>query len=82
LEISPKAQERYGEIVHTYLIPALGAVQLTKLTPIQIQDAFANLKRKDGTPLAPSTRRYIHVILKSVTLPPTFIQRQLESGSR
>ena len=65
LEISPKAQERYGEIVRTYLIPALGAVQITKLTPVQIQDAYANLRRKDGMPLAPSTRRYIQVILKS-----------------
>jgi integrase len=65
LEISPKAKERYTEIVRCYLTPALGQVQLTKLTPIQIQEAYSGFCRKDGTSLAPSTRRYIHVILKS-----------------
>jgi integrase len=65
LEISPKGHERYTEIVRCYLTPALGQVQLTKLTPIQIQEAYSGFRRKDGTALAPSTRRYIHVILKS-----------------
>ena len=65
LEISPKAHERYTEIVRCYLTPALGQVQLMKLTSIQIQEAYSDLRRKDGTSLAPSTRRYIHIILKS-----------------
>src|SRR6516162_3986000 len=60
LEISPKAHERYTEIVRCYLTPGLGQIQLTKLTPIQIQEAYSGFRRKDGTALAPSTRRYIH----------------------
>src|SRR5262249_17262303 len=65
LDISPKAKERYGEVVPCYLIPALGQMQLSKLVPIQIQQAYSGLRRKDGGALSPHTRRYIHVILKS-----------------
>jgi integrase len=69
-EISPKAHERYAEIVRCYLIPALGHHQLAKLAPVHIQSAYNALAaggrrdRKNGA-LAPSTRRYIHVILRS-----------------
>jgi len=69
-EISPKAYERYSEIVRCYLIPALGRFPLAKLAPIQIQNAYsawATGGRRDGKPggLSPLTRRYVHVILKS-----------------
>ena len=64
-EVSPKAHERYNEIVHCYLIPPLGAVRLQKLGPTKIQEAYNAVRRRNGEPLAPSTRRYIHVILKS-----------------
>src|SRR5262249_52281908 len=69
-EISPKAFERYSEIVRCYLVPALGQFPLTKLAPIQIQSAYSAWVtggRRDGKPggLSPLTRRYVHVILKS-----------------
>jgi integrase len=69
-EISPKAYERYSEIVRCYLVPALGQFPLTKLAPIQIQNAYSGWAtggRRDGKPggLSPLTRRYVHVILKS-----------------
>ena len=32
-EVSPKTDERYGEIVNNFLIPALGALPLAKLAP-------------------------------------------------
>ena len=64
-EVSPKAHERYNEIVHCYLIPPVGAVRLQKLVPTKIQEAYNAARRRNGEPLAPSTRRYIHVILKS-----------------
>ncbi len=69
-EISPKAHERYSEIARCCLIPAVGQVQLAKLVPIQIQNAYstwATSGRRDGKlgGLSPLTRRYIHVILKS-----------------
>ena len=69
-EISPKTHERYGEIVNNFLIPALGALSLAKLTSSHIERAYsdwANGGRRDGKPggLSPLTRRYIHVVLKS-----------------
>jgi len=64
LEISPKAKERYAEVVRCHLKPALGQVQLTKLMPIQIQEAYASFRGTRG-PLSPLTRRYIHVVLRS-----------------
>ena len=64
-EISPKAHERYEEIVRVYLLPTLGNVRLQKLAATKIQEAYNTVRRRDGEALAPSTRRYIHVILKS-----------------
>ena len=69
-EISPKAHERYGEIINNFLIPALGALPLAKLTSTHIEKAYsewASGGRRDGKPggLSPLTRRYIHVVLKS-----------------
>jgi integrase len=69
-EVSPKTHERYGEIVNNFLIPALGALPLAKLTPSQIEKAYSDWAtggRRDSKPggLSPRTRRYIHVVLKS-----------------
>lgn len=69
-EISPKTHERYQEIINNFLIPALGALPLSKLAPINIDKAYSGWAiggRRDGKPggLSPLTRRYIHVVLKS-----------------
>ena len=69
-EISPKTHERYGEIINNFLIPALGALPLAKLTPSHIERAYSGWAtggRRDGKAggLSPLTRRYIHVVLKS-----------------
>jgi integrase len=69
-EVSPKTHERYTEIVDNFLIPALGNLGLTKLAPSHIQDAYNSWAvggRRDGKKggLAPLTRRYFHVILRS-----------------
>ena len=69
-EVTPKTHERYGEIVNNFLIPALGALHLAKLTPSLIEKAYGDWAiggRRDGKSggLSPLTRRYIHVILKS-----------------
>jgi integrase len=67
--VSPRTHERYGELVTKNLKPLLGAVLLTKLRPMQISDAYAKALsggRRDGKGgLAPSTVRYLHVILKA-----------------
>jgi integrase len=69
-EVAPKSHERYGEIVHNFLIPALGNLPLAKLTPGDIQKVYsgwASGGRRDGKPggLSPQTRRHIHRILSA-----------------
>jgi integrase len=69
-EVSPKTAERYGELVHGFLVPELGKVLLTKLAPANIQVAYAKWSsqgRKDGKAggLSPRTRRQIHCVLSS-----------------
>src|ERR1700728_4809016 len=68
--VSPRTHERYGELVTKNIKPLLGAVPLTKLRPMQISDAYVKALsggRRDGKKggLAPSTVRYLHVILKA-----------------
>jgi integrase len=69
-EVAPKTAERYGEIVHNFLIPGLGAHELLKLAPVHIQQAYSGWAiggRLDGKPgaLSPRTRRHIHRILRT-----------------
>src|SRR3979490_1835664 len=52
-EGSPKTRGRYGELVRNSLAPALGNLQLRKLTPAHIQAAYNELAtggRRDGKP--------------------------------
>jgi integrase len=69
-EVSPKSHERYAEIARHFLMPALGNLQLTRLAPSHIQQAYSGwatggrLDGKDGG-LSPLTRRHIHRILNS-----------------
>jgi len=68
-KVAPRTHERYAEIVRKNLVPALGAVLLTKLQPMQISNAYAmalsNGRRDRRGGLSPSTVRYMHVILKA-----------------
>ena len=68
--MAPKADERYAEIVTNFLVPALGNLQLVKLAPVNIQEAYntwANGGRRDSKAggLSPRTRRHIHRILSA-----------------
>lgn len=61
--------EKYGEIVHKHLIPALGYVVLSRLQPEQIQQLYAQwmtMGRLDGKPggLSPSTVAKFHAVLR------------------
>ena len=72
-EVAPKTAERYGEIVHNFLVPKLGNLQLAKLAPVHLQDAYsawATSGRRDGKPggLSPQTRRHIHRILSTASV--------------
>jgi integrase len=67
--VTPRTHERYVEIVEKNLVPALGAVLVARLQPMQISGAYAKALssgRRDGKGgLSPSTVRYMHVILKA-----------------
>jgi integrase len=67
-QVSPRTHERYCEIVRKNIVPALGAVFLTKLRPAQISAAYSRALtsgRRDGKGgLAPTTVVYMHRLIK------------------
>ena len=67
-QVSPRTHERYAEIARKNIIPALGAIQLTKLQPTHITAAYAKALvsgRRDGEGgLSPRTVHHMHRILK------------------
>jgi integrase len=68
-QVSPKSFERYSGLVNQNIIPALGAVAITKLKPAQISDAYSNALtsgRKDDKEggLSPRTVGHMHRVLK------------------
>jgi len=67
--IGVRTRERYEEIVRAHLKPLLGSVQLTKLRPQQIADAYgkalANGRRDGRGGLSASTVIYLHRVLRA-----------------
>ena len=68
-QVTPKSYERYAGIVTQNIIPALGAVILTKLKPAQISEAYAKALaggRRDDKEggLSPRTVGHMHRVLK------------------
>jgi integrase len=67
-QVSPKTFERYCGVVRGNILPALGAVLLTKLQPAQISEMYASALsggRRDGKGgLSPASVLYMHRILK------------------
>jgi integrase len=67
-QISPRSHERYCEIVRKNIIPALGAIFLSKLRPAQISAFYSKALaggRRDGKGgLAPTTVVYMHRLIK------------------
>jgi integrase len=69
-EVAPRTHERYSEIVNNFLAPMMGNLQVAKLAPAHLQDAYngwATAGRRDGKAggLSPRTRRHIHRILSA-----------------
>jgi integrase len=68
MRLSPRSHERYTEIVHKNLVPALGAAKLTKLRSVQIAEAYSKALaagRRDGNGgLSANTVVYMHRVLK------------------
>lgn len=67
-QITPRTYERYTEIVKKNIVPLIGSVLLTKLTPEQISNAYTKALsegRRDGSGgLSASTVLYMHRIIK------------------
>ncbi len=51
---------KYRKVIYTYIIPAVGKVQLQKLTPQRVQSLYTS-KLREG--LAPKTVQSIHGVL-------------------
>jgi integrase len=63
--VAPTTFDRYDQLVRKNIIPALGAVVLTKLRPEQIATALATAPRTDGRgALSAQTRLHMHRVLK------------------
>jgi integrase len=67
-QVSPKSHERYSGIGNQNIIPALGAVLLTKLKPAQISAAYSEAltsgRRDNSGGLSPRTVGHMHRVLK------------------
>ena len=68
-QVAASTHERYGEFVRNNIVPALGAVRLTKLRPEHLSAAYSKALtegRHDGRDggLAPQTVKHMHTILK------------------
>jgi integrase len=67
-QVSPRSYERYAEIVNLYILPALGAMQLAKLRPEHISEAYSKALtggRRDGVGgLSAQTVKHMHTVLK------------------
>ena len=67
-QVAPRSAERYAEIARKNIAPLLGAVQLTKLQPMEISTAYREALasgRRDGTGgLSPRTVHHMHRVLR------------------
>jgi len=67
-QLSPRSYERYAEIAHNNIVPLLGTVQLKKLRPEHISEAYGKALaagRRDGKGgLSAQTVHHMHTILK------------------
>ncbi len=59
--VGPTTKPGYCHYINKHIIPALGRIQLAKLTPQQVQ---AFIKAKQATDLTPRTVQYIYAILR------------------
>jgi integrase len=66
-QVAPRTHERYGEIVRTYLVPALGTTLLTKMQAMMISAAYAGMlsggRRRRNGGLSPRSVHHCHRIL-------------------
>lgn len=66
--VSKKTFERYSELLRKHVKPHIGAVQIQKLKPVNLNELYAKLQRKEdgGAGLAPRTVGHVHRVLHRV----------------
>lgn len=58
-KVSQRSLERYGQLLRTHVVPALGSLQLQKLPATRIDQLYLGLEGK----IAPRTAHHVHVVL-------------------
>lgn len=61
--VEPSTHKRYTELLTLHVVPTLGSVPLTRVTPAQVQALYARLQREG---LSPTTVRKTHMVLHAV----------------
>lgn len=59
-------RRQYMSIIETYLYPKFGDIRLDQIKPLHLVTFFAELKRKDGRPMATNTKLNIYKTTKSL----------------
>jgi integrase len=65
--VGPQTFVRYSQLVTVYLVPILGGVKLSKLSPLHVEQCYATMAKGFGErkPAGASTRKFAGVILSS-----------------
>lgn len=63
-QVKPRTAELYREQAERYIIPHIGRTQLSKLTPMQVQQMTGTLADRVGIPTANKTRKLLYGALK------------------
>src|SRR5262245_46589564 len=61
-QVGGRALQRYGQLLRTHVVPALGGRLLQQVQPTEIDALYRKLI--EGT-IAPATAQYVHVVLGS-----------------
>jgi integrase len=56
----PRTNIRYRELITIHVVPEVGGIQLSKVTPMDVQGIYATMLKKH---LSPTTVRQVHAIL-------------------
>ena len=65
--VGPQTWARYSQLVNLYLVPILGGVKLSKLSPLHVEPCYATMAKGFGQrkPAGASTRKFAGVILST-----------------
>lgn len=64
--MSPNTRRNNMTYIETYLMPEFGDTRIDKIQPLHLVTFFAELTKKDGTPMATNTKLNIFKVTKSI----------------